>query len=331
LKPLRELTYAEALNEALKEEMRRDSKVIVMGEDVGIFGGVYKVTKGLLEEFGPDRVYDTPISEDGFVGAAVGAAVAGLKPVVEVMYPDFLPCCMNQIVNHAAKLHYMTGGQLSVPLVIRTAFIQGRGSGADHSQVLIPLFMHIPGLYVATPSTPFDSKGLLKTAIRNGSPTMFFEAASLYNLKGPVPEEDYTIPFGKADVKKVGEDVTIVAVSATVHTALSAADVLEKSEVDVEVIDPRTLVPLDKEAIINSVKKTGRLIVVENSWRTCGVGAEISAMIMEEAFDLLDAPVLRIATRGIPEPVSPALLKLFLLNEEKIYDTVKKLGFEVKG
>jgi len=331
LRPSRELTYAEALNEALKEEMRRDSRVIVMGEDVGVFGGIYKVTKGLLEEFGPDRVYDAPISEDGFVGAAVGAAVTGLKPVVEVMYPDFLLCCMNQIVNHVAKLHYVSGGQLSVPLIIRTSIIQGRGSGADHSQVLIPLFMHIPGLYVAAPSTPYDSKGLLKTAIRKSSPTIFFEAASLYRLKGPVPEEDYTIPFGEADVKRVGEDITIVAVSATVHLALSAADTLEKSGVNVEVIDPRTLVPLGKEAIINSVKKTGRLIVVENSWETCGVGAEISSMIMEEAFDLLDAPVLRVATRGIPEPVSPALLKLLVPNEEKIYDAVKKLGFEVKG
>ena len=326
MKSLREITYAEALNEALREEMKRDERVIVMGEDVGVFQGVYKVTKGLMDEFGPERVRDTPISEDGFVGTAIGAAITGLKPVVEVMYPDFLPCCMNQLVNHAAKLRYMTGGQLSVPMVVRTAIIQGRSSGADHAQVLIPLFMHVPGLYVAVPATPYDAKGLLKTAIRETSPTIFFEGAFLYRVKGPVPEEEYTIPFGKADVKRAGKDVTIVAISTTVQMTLNAAQELEKQGISVEVIDPRTLVPLDKEAILNSVKKTGRLVTVENSWKTCGVGAEIAATVMEEIFDYLDAPVLRVATPDIPEPMTPPLVKLFVPNEEKIIAAVRKLG-----
>ncbi len=322
---MRQISYAEAINEVLREEMRRNERIILMGEDIGVFGGVYKITKGLLEEFGPERVYDTPISEDGFVGVAIGAAITGSRPVVEIMYPDFLLCCMNQLINHAAKLRYMSGGLLKVPLVVRTNIIQGRNSGADHSQVLIPLFMHIPGLYVVAPSTPYDVKGLLRTAMRCDSPTIFFEESFLYKSKGPVLEKEYSIPFGKANIYTEGEDVTIVGVSTTVHIILAATKRLEEKGISAEVIDLRTLVPLDKDTIIDSVKKTGKLVTVENSWRTCGIGAEIAALVIEEAFDYLDAPILRVATPLQPEPVSPPLVKLLLVNENKVIEAVKKI------
>jgi pyruvate dehydrogenase E1 component beta subunit len=321
----REINMAEALNEAMREEMRRDTTVILMGEDVGVLGGVYGVTKGLMDEFGPERVRDTPISEDGFVGAGIGAAITGLNPIVEIMYPDFLPCAMNQITNHMAKLRYMTGGQLTVPLTIRTAIIQGRGSGADHAQTLIPWFVQTPGLKVVVPSTPYDAKGLLKTAIRDNAPVMFFETAKLYLNKGPVPEDEYLIPFGKADIKREGPDLTIVAICNLVLEALEAAKELEKEGIKAEVVDPRTLVPLDKETIINSVKKTNRIVVVDNNPSACGVAAEIAAIVAEEAFDYLDGPIMRVATLQIPEPVAPPLIKLMLPNKEKIITAAKKL------
>lgn len=322
---LKEVTYAQAINEAIREEMTRDKSVILMGEDVGVFGGVYKVTKGLLEAFGPERVMDTPISEDGFVGTAIGAAATGLKPIVEIMYLDFILCCMNQLVNHAAKLRYMTGGALSVPLVIRTAIIQGRNSGADHSQAFMPIFMHIPGLILAAPSTPHDAKGLLKTAIRGSSPTLFFEYAPLYGLKETIPEEEFLIPFGKAETRRKGSDITIVGASAAVHKALSAAKRLDESGISAEVIDLRTLMPLDVETLLASVRKTGRLLVVENSWKTCGIGAEIASQVIENSFHFLKAPILRVGTEPVPEPVSPPLAKLLLLSEDKIVEAAETI------
>ena len=305
--------------------MRRDERVILIGEDIGIFGGVYKVTKGLIDEFGPERVRDTPISEDGILGAAIGAAITGLRPVVEIMYLDFTPCCMNQMINHAAKLRYMTGGALCVPLTIRTTIIQGRNSGPDHSQAFIPLFMHIPGFYVVAPSTPYDAMGLMKTAIRKNSPTLLFESASLYRSKGEVPEGEVLIPLGKAGIMKEGSDVTVVAVSAAVPVAVAAARNLEEKGISVEVIDPRTLVPLDSGTILDSVRKTGKLVTVENSWRTCGIGAEIAAMVSSDAYDHLRAPIFRVALRPIPEPFSPPLMKQLLINENHVIEAVMKI------
>ena len=322
---MREISLIEALNEALREEMRRDPTVIVMGEDVGVLGGIYRVTSGLLEEFGPERVRDTPISEEGFVGAAIGLAITGFRPVVEIMYADFLANCMNQIVNFAAKMRYMTKGKLKVPIVIRTMIAHGRGHGGDHSQVPIPWFMNVPGLKIVTPSTPYDAKGLLKSSIRDDSPILFFEPYILYRHKGLVPEEEYTIPLGIADIKRKGEDITIVAISAMVAKALEAAEKLEGEGISVEVIDPRTLVPLDEETIINSVMKTNRLIVVEYSHKRCGVGAEIAATVIEKAFDYLDAPIIRIAAPNVPIPVSPTLGKLTVPSVEEIVETVRKL------
>ena len=322
---MREITMVEALNEALREEMRRDDTVIIMGEDVGVLGGLYRVTRGLMDEFGSGRVRDTPISEEGFVGAGIGLAITGFKPVVEIMYSDFLANCMNQIVNFAAKMRYMSRGQLRVPMVIRALIAHGRGHGGDHSQVPITWFMGVPGLKIVAPSTPYDAKGLLKASIRDDSPVLFFEPYILYRVKGPVPEEEYIIPLGKADVKKEGEDLTIVAVSAMVPRALSAAKALEEEGVSVEVIDPRTVVPLDKQTIVDSVKKTGKLVTVEYSHKRGGVGAEISAIIMEEAFDYLDAPVLRVASPNIPIPVSPPLGKLTIPDVEDIISTARKI------
>ncbi len=326
---LREITFVEALNEALREEMRRDERVVILGEDVQLGysgrGGLFLVTADLMKEFGPERVRDTPISEEGFVGAAIGAALTGLRPVVEIMYADFLLPCMNQIVNVAAKLRYSTGGQLKVPLVIRTMIGQGRGVGSDHSQVLISWFMNVPGLKVVAPSTPYDAKGLLKSSIRDGSPIMFFEPFLLYRMKGPVPEEEYLIPLGKADVKRKGKDVTLVAISTMVPRALSAAEKLEKEGISVEVIDPCTLSPLDKETIINSVKRTNRLVIAESSVKTCGVGAEISSIVVEEAFDYLDSPIKRVAAPHVPAPVSPTLEKLTIPDENDIVRAVKEL------
>lgn len=324
---MREITFREAMNEALREEMRMDERVFIMGEDVGLFGGPYKVMFGLMEEFGPERVRDTPISEEGFLGAGVGAAVTGMRPVVEIMFVDFLLCCMNQLVNFAPKLGYSTGGQLKVPLVIMSMISNPkRGLGADHCQVLTPWFLNVPGLKVVLPSTPHDAKGLLKTAVRDDDPVLFLYPFVLLAKKGAVPEEEYTIPFGQADVKKRGDDLTIMAISAMVPKALRASQKLEEEGISVEVIDPRTLVPLDKRTIIDSVKKTKRLITVEDSCKTCGVGAEIAAMVMENAFDYLDAPILRVAAPDIPAPASPSLEKQIMPNENDIISTVEKLG-----
>jgi pyruvate/2-oxoglutarate/acetoin dehydrogenase E1 component len=321
-----ELTYRDALREALREEMLRDKTVFLLGEDIGRYwGGAFKVTKGLAEKFGDERVRDTPISESAIIGVAVGAAITGMRPVAEIMFGDLSALAMDQICNQAAKICYMFGGQTKVPLVVRTPFGAGVNIASHHSQSLEAWFMHTPGLLVAVPSTPYDAKGLLKTAIRGNNPVMFFEHKLLYPIKGEVPEEDYTIPFGVADVKLEGEDVTIFATLYMVHKALAAAQELRKQGVSVEVIDPRTLVPLDREVIIRSVKKTGRVVIVTEDCKTAGVGAEIAAIVAEEAFDYLDAPIKRVAEPDTPIPFSPPLEQFVIPNEKTIIKTVKEV------
>lgn len=322
---MRKITYREALREGLREEMLRDERVFLLGEDIGVNGGAYKVTVGLYEEFGEERVKDTPITESAIIGAALGAAVTGMRPVPEIMFSDFLPAAMDQIVNQVAKTRYMSGGQSKIPLVIRTQNGAGISSAAQHSQSLTALFTHIPGLLVVIPSTPYDAKGLLKTAIRDDNPVMFFEHKLLYSMSGEVPEEEYTIPFGKADIKKKGTDLTLVAISYMVSKALKAAISLEKEGLSIEVIDPRTLVPFDKETIFNSVKKTKRLIIVEEECKRNGLGAEISATVSEEIFDYLDAPIRRVAAYDTPIPFSPVLEKCIIPDEEDIIKTVKEV------
>jgi len=326
LSAMRELTYRDALREALREEMVRDKTVFLLGEDIGRYwSGAFKITKGLAEEFGDERVRDTPISESAIIGVAVGAAITGMRPVAEIMFGDLTTLAMDQICNQAAKICYMFGGQTTVPLVVRTPFGAGVNIASHHSQSLEAWFMHTPGLLVAAPSTPFDAKGLLKTAIRGNNPVMFFEHKLLYPIKGEVPEEDYTIPFGAADVKMKGEDATIFATLFMVHKALAAAQKLRKQGISVEVIDPRTLVPLDKQAIIKSVKKTGRIVIVTEDCKTAGVSAEIAAIVAEEALDYLDAPIKRVAEPDTPIPFSPPLEQFVIPNEKTIIKAVKEV------
>jgi len=323
---MRELTYRDALREALREEMLRDETVFLLGEDIGRYwGGAFKVTKGLAEEFGDDRVRDTPISESAIVGAAVGAAITGMRPVAEIMFGDLSALAMDQICNQAAKICYMFGGQTKVPLVVRTPFGAGVNIASHHSQSLEAWFMHTPGLLVAVPSTPFDAKGLLKTAIRGSNPVMFFEHKLLYPVKGEVPDENYTIPFGLADVKLEGEDATIFATLHMVQKALAAAQELRKQGTSVEVIDPRTLVPLDSKAIAKSVKKTGRIVIVTEDSKTAGTSAEIAAIIAEEALDYLDAPIRRVAEPDAPIPFSPSLEQYVIPDEKAIIRAVKEV------
>jgi pyruvate/2-oxoglutarate/acetoin dehydrogenase E1 component len=305
----REITYAEALNEALREEMRRDASVFVMGEDVAVWGGggIFGVTKGLVEEFGPERVRDTPISEEAIAAVAVGAAATGSRPVAEIMYVDFIGLAMEPIVNQAAKLRYMFGGKARVPLVIRAQEGAGRGNAAQHSQSLEAWFCHIPGLKVVTPSTPADAKGLLKSAIRDDNPIIFLEHKALYFTRGAVPDGDVTIPLGVADVKRVGRDVTVVGVHTMVGKALQAAEQLTGEGIELEVVDPRSLVPLDEAAIVESVKKTGRLIVSHEAYTRGGYAAEIITRVIEAAFDYLDAPPVRVCARDVPVPYSAVL------------------------
>jgi pyruvate dehydrogenase E1 component beta subunit len=322
----RRITIREALREALREEMRRDPLVFLLGEDIGRYwGGAFKVTEGLAEEFGELRVRDTPISENAIVGAAVGAAVTGMRPVAEIMFGDLTALAMDQIANQAAKMRYMFGGQTSVPLVIRTPFGAGVNIASHHSQSLEAWFMHVPGLLVAVPATAYDAKGLLKEAIRGDDPVFFCEHKLLYPIVGEVPEEEYTVPFGVGDVKKEGSDVTVVATLYMVHKALKAAIELEKEGIDVEVVDPRTLVPLDKETIVKSVKKTGRIVIVSEDCKTAGVSAEISAIVVEEALDHLDSPVRRVAEPDTPIPFSPPLEQCVIPNEEAIIKAVKEV------
>jgi len=323
---VRKITYREALREALREEMQRDSTVFLLGEDIGRYwGGAFKVTEGLAEEFGDERVRDTPISESAIIGTAVGAAITGMRPVAEIMFGDLTALAMDQIANQAAKIRYMFGGQAKCPLVIRTPFGAGVNIASHHSQSLEAWFMHVPGLFVAVPSTPYDAKGLLKTAIRGNNPVFFCEHKLLYPIEDEVPEEEYTIPFGAADVKREGADVTIFATLYMVHKALNVAKQLEKEGVDAEVVDPRTLTPLDKQAIIRSVKKTGRLVIVSEDCKTAGVSAEIAAMVAEEAVDYLDAPIKRVAEPDTPIPFSPPLEQYVIPDEKAIMKAVKKV------
>jgi pyruvate/2-oxoglutarate/acetoin dehydrogenase E1 component len=305
---MRELTYTQALREALAEEMRRDPSVILMGEDIGEYGGVFRVTEGLIHEFGPARVRDTPITESAFVGMAVGMAMTGKRPLAELMFMDFALVCADQIWNQAAKMRSMSGGRVKVPMVIRAQQGGGRGNGAQHSQSFEALFTHIPGMKVVIPATPYDAKGLLKSAIRDDNPVMFIEHKLLYNTKGAVPEEEYTLPIGKADVKRAGADLTIVSYSRQLLFALQAAETLQKEHgISAEVIDLRSTVPLDIDTVIASLRKTHRLLITHEAHAACGVGAEVVAQIVEQAFDELDAPIVRVAGMNVPIPVAKQL------------------------
>ena len=319
---MRKITYRQALNEAIYEEMDRDVTVFVMGEDVALYGGIFKVTEGLLDKFGQDRVRDTPLSETAIIGGGVGAAITGMRPICELMLADFVSVCFDEIINKAAKWKYMHGGVQNVPLVIRAPIGAKGGGGAEHSQSPEAFFLHAPGLKVVLPSNPYDAKGLLKSAIRDDDPVIFFEHKLLYSMEGEVPEEEYTIPLGSADVKREGTDVTVVATSLMVNKALSAAELLKDKGISAEVLDLRSLVPLDKEAIFGSVRKTGRLVIVHEAGKRGGSGAEISAIVSESIFDSLKAPVKRVAAPDVPIPYSCVLEKEYLPNEEKIINTV---------
>lgn len=334
-------TIAEALRSALQEEMRRDKSVFLLGEDIGHFGGAFQVTRGLIEEFGEKRVRNTPISEAAIIGAAVGAAMTGMRPVAEIQYADFLTCAMDQVVNQAAKIRLMSGGQAKVPLVIR-APVGSTNRGAQHGQSVEAWFMHTPGLKVVVPSTPHDAKGLLKTSVRDNNPVMFFEHKYLYGSRSPGGEtkmagseiaatftpalkEEYTIPFGKADIKRKGSDVTVVATLLMVHRTLLVAKKLEEEGISVEVIDPRSLVPLDEETILNSVKKTSRLVIITEDCTRAGVGAEIAAIVCEKAFDYLDAPIKRVAALDTPIPFAPQAESYVIPGKDRITEALREV------
>ena len=321
----RELTIREAIREALAEEMAHDPSVFLMGEDIGRAGGTFMVTADLQQEFGVSRVMDTPISEPGITGLGVGAAMTGMRPVVEIMFSDFLTLAMEQIVNQAAKMYYMTGGQVCVPLVVRTAIGAGRGAAAQHSQSPQAWVAHVPGLKVVLPSTPYDAKGLLKASIRDDSPVVFLEDKMSYDVKGPVPVEEYTIPLGVADVKREGCDVTLAATSSMVQVALEAADILEQGGIQAEVVDPRCLKPLDKETILASARKTGRAVVIDEGCLSYGATAEIASIIADEAFFYLDAPVKRIGALDVPIPMAPALELATIPSVEQVVETTRGL------
>ena len=324
----REISIRDAIREGLREEMNRDQNVFVMGENVAGAGGVFKVTQGFLQEFGPQRVIDTPIAEEGFVGMAVGAALTGMRPVVEIMFCDFITLAMDPIINQAAHVRYMTGGQAKVPLTIRTTLGAGRSAASQHSQSIHAWFCHIPGLKVVVPSSPHDAKGLIKSAIRDDNTVMFFEDKMIYDLKGPVPEEEYLLPLGQAEVKRVGEDVTVIATSRLVQEALSAADQLSESGISVEVVDPRTLLPLDKETLLKSAAKTGRVIVADGGYRSYGVTAEIASVIMEDAFYHLQAPIIRIGAADVPVPFSKPLEDATIPTAKHIVEAARRLMTE---
>lgn len=330
----RRLTTAKAIAEAIDQEMERDPNVFVMGEDVGQYGGIFGATQGLLEKFGPERVMDTPISETAFIGAAVGAAMEGMRPIAELMFVDFFGVCFDQIYNHMAKNIYMSGGGVKMPLVLTTAIGGGYSDAAQHSQVLYSIFAHTPGLKVVVPSTPYDAKGLMISAIRDDNPVVYFFHKGIMGLgwmtplegaTGPVPEEPYTIPFGKADIKREGSDVTIVTAALMVHRALEAARTLAGEGIEAEVIDLRTLVPLDKQTIIQSVQKTNRLLVVDEDYLSYGMTGEVAAVVAEEAFDYLDAPPKRLAVPDVPIPYSRPLEKYVLPDAEKIARAAREL------
>lgn len=319
------ITFGEAVKEALAEELRRDERVFIIGEDVGEAGTAFKVLLGLIDEFGPERVIDSPISEPGITGLGVGAAMTGMRPVIDIMFGDFSTLIMDQMVNQAAKTHYMSGGKLTVPMVLRTTMGAGRRSAAQHSQSLHVWFSHIPGLKVAVPSTPYDAKGLMKSAIRDNNPVVIFEDKMMYQLKGPVPEEEYTLPFGVADIKREGSDITLVATSSMVHVALEAAEQLSEIDISAEVIDPRTTVPLDRATIIESAKKTSRAIVIDEGHEAYGVTAEIASVIADGAFYYLDAPVKRMGAMDVPIPFSPVLEDLTIPTAAGVVEMAKTL------
>ena len=321
----RQITFGQAIREAIAEEMARDESVFVIGEDVAEAGSVFKVLVGLLDEFGPERVIDSPISEAGIAGIGVGAAITGMRPIVDIMFGDFTTLVMDQLVNQAAKTHYMSGGKLTVPMVLRTTLGASRRSAAQHSQSLHALFSHIPGLKVALPATPYDAKGLMKTAIRDDNPVVIFEDKMLYQEKGPVPEEEYTLPLGQADVKRTGEDITIIATSSMVYVGLEAADKLASIGISAELIDPRTTNPLDSDTLVQSAKKTSRALVLDEGYRQYGVTGEIASVIADGAFYYLDAPVKRIGAMNVPVPFSPAMEDLTIPDADDVVETAKAM------
>ena len=319
------ILYRDALNQAIREEMRRDERVFIQGEDIAEFGGSQKVTLGLLDEFGHERVRNTPLSEAAIIGSALGAALMGMRPIAELMYIDFSAIAMDQIVNQVAKVKYMFGGKAKVPLVIRTQGGTGRSSAAQHAQSLEAWFVHVPGLKVVMPSTPYDAKGLLKSAIRDDNPVIFIEHKLLYTMKGEVPEEEYLIPLGKAEVKREGSDVTIVTYSRMVHTSLGAAEKLATDGIEAEVIDLRSLCPLDEEAILSSVRKTSRLVAVSEAYPRCGMASEIAALVSDKGFPYLDGPIKRVTARYAPIPFAPKLEKYVVPDEERVISAVREL------
>lgn len=320
-----ELRYVRAVAEALAEEMVRDERVVLLGEDVGAPGGTFGATRGLYQQFGKDRVRDTPISETAIVGAAIGAAVNGLRPVVEIMFMDFIATCWDQVVNQMAKMRYMFGGQVRLPLVVRTHVGAGLNAGPQHSGSLEAWAVHVPGLKVVMPSTPADAKGLLKAAIRDDNPVIVVENKTLYAMKGEVPSGEHLVPIGRADVKREGHDVTVVALSRMVHEALRAAEVLAGEGISVEVLDPRTLSPLDRETLLASVGKTGRLVIAHEAWGPCGVGAEIAAVVAEQAFGALKASILRVTPPFTPVPFSPPMETFWLPGAQRIAAAVREV------
>ena len=324
--PEKEMTFGEAIKEAIAEEMRRDPTVFLMGEDVGKAGTVFKVLTGLHAEFGDERVIDTPIAEAGLVGLGVGAALTGSRPIVDVMFGDFITLAMDQIVNQAAKLRYMSGGQATVPLTIRTTMGAGRSSAAQHSQSLHAWLAHIPGLKVVIPSTPADAKGLFKTAVRDDNPVIIYEDKMMYALKGNVPtEEDYTIPFGQADIKREGDDVTFIATSSMVHVALEAANTLADQGISAEVVDPRTLVPLDEDTLIESVVKTTRAVIIDEGHRGFGITGELASIVYQGAFDYIDAPIVRLGAKDVPVPFSKPLEDATIPTSEDVIRAVLEM------
>lgn len=319
-----EITFGEAVKRGIAEEMRRDERVVMLGEDIGSAGGVFKILIGLREEFGDERIIDTPIAEAGYVGLGVGAALTGMRPIVEIMFGDFMALAMDQIVNQAAKLRYMSGGQATVPLTIRATMGAGRSSAAQHSQSLHAWASHIPGLKVAIPSTPKDAIGLFKTAVRDDNPVVVFEDKMMYAVKGPVPDEVDPIPFGVADVKRPGDDVTLIATSSMVLVALAAAETLAGEGISCEVIDPRTTVPLDRETLVDSVSRTGRAVIIDEGCRSYGVTAELASAVYEGAFDYLDAPLVRLGAMDVPVPFSKPLEDATIPNEHDVITAVKQ-------
>ena len=319
------ITYRDAISQSLKETLHQDDRAFLMGEDIGGYGGAYAVTKGFLEEFGPERIKDTPIAESVVVGAGIGAAIGGVRPIIELMTINFSLLAMDQIVNSAAKLHYMSGGQLSIPLVIRTVSGGGNQLAASHSQSLEGWFAHVPGLTVVAPSTPYDAKGLFKMAYKDPNPVMYIEHSLLYGVKGEVPEEEYTVPFGKADVKREGSDVTIVGYSRMVQVALKAAEKLSEDGIDAEVVDLRSLRPIDTDTVVDSIKKTSRAVVVEEGWPSIGIGAEVCTRVYENALEYLDAPIQRVSGEDVPMPYARPLELAVLPDENKIIKAVNQL------